>query len=127
MHSMYSVLGFTQMSWTFSFKDLFTYWFVDPKDVSTVCQCFIWPKVGHRLSLDPRALLPLEHAWARCAIERVDLKDKSKSTTHANLNDISNKAQNLFVAIRIVCWHCFVQATWKDAMFYWIAISLFAI
>jgi len=85
-------------------RDLFTYWFVDPKNVSTVCQSFIWPKVSHGLGLDPRALLPLQHAWARCAIERVDLKDKSTSTTKANLNNISGKAQILFVAMRFILY-----------------------
>lgn len=85
-------------------RDLFTYWFVDPKYVCTVCQCFIWPKVSHRLGLDPRALLPLQHAWARCAIERVDLEDKSTSTTNANLNHTSAKAQNPFVAIGFILY-----------------------
>lgn len=85
-------------------RDLFTYWFVDPKNVSTVCQSFIWPKVSHGLGLNPRALLPLQHAWARCAIERVDLKDKITSTTNANLNDTSGKAQILFVAMRFILY-----------------------
>lgn len=103
-----SVWMWVRNEWS-DFRDLFTYWFVDPKNVSTVCQCFIWPKVGHGLGLDPRALLPLQHAWARCAIERVDLKDKSTSTTNANLNYTSSKAQILFVAMRFIIYRMLIR------------------
>lgn len=29
------------------------HWFVDPEDISTVCEGLIRPKVGHGLGLDP--------------------------------------------------------------------------
>lgn len=53
-----------------------THWLVDPEDVSTVCEGLIWPKVGHGLGLDPRALFPFQHAGTCCAIQGVDLTEK---------------------------------------------------
>lgn len=55
---------------------LYTYWFVDPEDVGTVREGLVRPKVGHGLGLDPRALLPFQHAGACCAIQRVDLTER---------------------------------------------------
>lgn len=54
-----------------------THWFVDPEDVSAVCQGLVWPKVCHGLGLNPWALFPLQHAGARRAIQRVDLTGRS--------------------------------------------------
>lgn len=53
-----------------------TDWLVDPEDVSTVCEGLIWPKVGHGLGLNPRALFPFQHAGACRAIQGVDLTEK---------------------------------------------------
>lgn len=64
----------------FFYSCQYTYWFVDPEDVGTVREGLVRPKVGHGLGLDPRALLPFQHAGACCAIQRVDLTERLHHT-----------------------------------------------
>lgn len=66
----------TQPSFCFRPTLAHTYWFVDPEDVGAVREGLVRPKVSHGLGLDPRALLPFQHAGACCAIQRVDLTER---------------------------------------------------
>lgn len=66
----------------------FTHCFVDPQDIGTVCQRFIRPEVGHGLRFNARALLPLQHAGTRRAIEGVNLEGRATNRT----KEITGKA-----------------------------------
>ena len=57
-----------------------THWLVDPEDVGAVSQGLVRPEVCHGLGFHPRALLPLQHAGARRAIQGVDLREATGKT-----------------------------------------------